>query len=104
MAWSPQQIAELASAGHHHPKPGVRVKALAVRAVALGSSHREAAGLFATSRQSIGCWVRRYREGGLSAWQVARGRGRKSRVDQQEVLDTIAQSPRHLGLPRSRWT
>ena len=104
MEWTQEQIAELQYAGRHHAQPGVRVKALAVRAVALGQPQAIVAELYATSRQSVGQWVARYRQGGLVALQVARGRGRKRSADDQELERYARQSPRQFGIDRSRWT
>jgi len=99
-----QQIDELTDAAHHHPKPRVRVKALAVRAVISGMPRTQVAQVFATSRQSVGKWVSDYQEGGISALQVAPGRGRKPTVDEKELVDYALQSPHNFGINRSRWT
>ena len=104
MQWSERQVDELAHAGRHHAAPGVRVKALAVRAVAIGYSQVEAANLFATTRQSVADWAKRYREAGLAALEIAPGRGRKSKVDEDELERYALQTPRNFGIKRSRWT
>jgi transposase len=104
MEWSSTQLTELTDAGRRHRKPGVRVKALAVRGVALGHTQGEVAELFAVTRQSVAAWVQRYRAGGLSGLEVARGRGRRRRADEEEVVRYAAQSPRNFGVNRSRWT
>ena len=99
-----QQIDELTDAAHHHPKPRVRVKALAVRAEIRGMPLTQVAQVFATSRQIVGKWVSDYQEGGISALQVAPGRGRKPTVDEKELVDYALQSPHNFGINRSRWT
>ena len=104
MVLTAQQLHELAQAGKHHPKPGVRLKALAVRAVGTGEPRATVAHCFATSLTSVGEWLRRYRQGGVAALEIAPGRGRKSPVDSDQVLRYARQSPRQFGIPRSRWT
>ena len=103
MEWPEQALAELTDAAHHHPKPGVRVKVLAVRAVALGRTQTEAAELCATTRQSVADWVARFRAGGVAGLEIAPGRGRKSHIDEQQLEDYALQSPRNFDLNRSRW-
>jgi len=82
----------------------VRVKALAVQAVARGATQSAVAALFGTTRQSVGAWVRAYRERGLAGFAIAPGRGRRPRVDREELQRYASQSPRTFGIPRSRWT
>jgi transposase len=103
MEWSEQQLAELTDAARYHPKPGVRVKVVAVRAVAMGRTRKEAAELCATTRQSVGDWVERFQTGGVAALTIAPGRGRKSHVDEQQLEHYALQSPRNFGINRSRW-
>ena len=64
MEWTPEQLAELGGLGHKHPTPGVRVKALAVSAVARGHDRALVADMFGTSYQSLGTWIHGYRERG----------------------------------------
>lgn len=104
MHWSQQQVDELAEAGRRHPKPGVRVKALAVAAVARGQTRKAVAETLDRSALSVGTWVRRYRAEGLAGLQIAPGRGRPPRVDARELETYALQSPRNFGLARSRWT
>lgn len=104
MQWQPEQFAELADAVDHHPKPHVRLKAGAVLAVARGATHKQAAWFYHTSSQSVGAWVRRYREQGVAGFEIAPGRGRPRQVDEQQLIDYALQSPRNLGINRSRWT
>jgi len=104
MSFAPEQLQELAYAGTHHPTPGVRRKALAVRAVGLGEPRATVARCFAVSLTSLRAWLRRYTAGGISALEIAPGRGRKSRVDPAQVLHYALQSPRNFGVDRTRWT
>ena len=104
LQWTAEQLDELSDAGRRHPKPGVRVKALAVCAVARGETREAVAQTFGRSAGSVGKWVKRYRDRGLKGLQIAPGRGRPKQVDEQELLDYALQSPRNFGLRRSRWT
>jgi len=104
MEWTPEQLAELGGLGHKHPTPGVRVKALAVSAVARGHDRALVADMFGTSYQSLGTWIHGYRERGPAAFEIAAGRGRKARVDDRELMDYALQSPHQFGVNRSRWT
>jgi transposase len=104
MEWSGEQLAELSAAGRRHPKPGVRVKALAVLAVARGNPRQAVAAMFDRSALSVGAWVRSYCEQGLGGLMVAEGRGRKPQADEPQVRQYALESPRHHGINRSRWT
>jgi transposase len=70
----------------------------------LGEPRATVARCFAVSLTSLGTWLQRYRQGGLSALEIAPGRGRKSRVDPEQVLSYALQSPRNFGVNRTRWT
>ena len=104
MDWSAQQLAELTSAAHHEAKAHVRVKALAVLAVAKGHTQKLTAQLYDTSPASVNSWVAAYRTEGLSGFEIAAGRGRPRQVDEQELETYALQSPHNFGVPRSRWT
>lgn len=104
MEWTAQQVAELDELGRKHPTAGVRVKALAVLAVARGYERTLVADMFSTSYQSLGTWLHGYRKHGPVAFEVAPGRGRKATADDQELLNYALQSPRQFGLDRTRWT
>jgi transposase len=97
-------MAELERAARLHPDAHVRSRALAVRAVALGHTRREVAGMLPYSAYTIGLWVTRFEALGLSAFAVGKGRGRPSQVDDQEVLACLRLSPELYGLDQSRWT
>ena len=98
------QLQELKYAGTHHPRPGLRRKVLAVRAVGLGEPRATVARYFAVSLTGLGTWLQRYRAGGIPALEIAPGRGRKSQVDSAQVLHYALQSPRNFGVERTRWT
>ena len=104
MTWTIEQLDELAVAGRRHGQPHVRVKALAVRAVAQGATHSAVATMYSTTRQSVGVWVRAYRERGVAGFGIAPGRGRRPRVDLAELQWYASQSPQAFGIARSRWT
>jgi len=104
MEWSPQQLTELVDAAHHHAVPYIRVRAMAVLAVAEGHPQRQVAMFYHTTPGSVGHWVTRYRTEGLPGFEIRPGRGRPQQVDEQELIDYALQSPRHFGINRSRWT
>lgn len=104
MEWSPEQVAELSQASHHHPKPGVRIKARAVLAVTKGHTHELVAQVFDVSRVSVGEWVRAFRGHGVPALEIAPGRGRKRQIDDVELAAYARQAPETFGVERSRWT
>jgi transposase len=104
MDWSAEQLAELTQVAHHEAQAHVRVKALAVLAVAKGHTQTLTAELYDTSPTSVNSWVGTYRTEGLGGFQIAAGRGRPRRADDQEVETYALQSPRNFGVDRSRWT
>jgi transposase len=104
MEFSAEQLAELRQAGHRHPTAGVRVKALAVLAVARGASFSAAAEMFDATYHSVSTWVHGYLERGLTAFEVAPGRGRPPQVDEQQLRQCALQSPRRFGHNCSRWS
>lgn len=104
MEWTGDQLAQLTHAAHHHCKPGVRIKALAVLAVARGYTREHAAEMFDTTRVSVGKWVGAFHERGVDAFEIAPGRGRPKQVDEEELKRYALQSPRNFGVNRSRWT
>lgn len=91
-------------AARTHPNAHVRSRALAVRAVACGFSCRHVAAMLPLSAYSIGQLAARYKQGGLEALAVARGRGRKSAVDDEQVRSYLRRSPERFGLEHNRWT
>jgi transposase len=104
MEWTAEQLHELTRAAHTHPKPGPRVKALAVLAVARGKRYQAVGEMLDTNYHSISAWVHGYRERGLQAFEIAPGRGRPKRADDEELKTYALQSPRNFGIKRSRWT
>ena len=98
------QGAELERLSRTHPKPGMRLKALAIRAVAQGHTRQQVGAILQVSPYTVGQWYRAYQQGGGAALEIHPGRGRPSRVDAREVEEYVRQSPRHFGVPRTRWT
>jgi transposase len=82
----------------------MRLKAMAVRAVAQGYTRQQVGAILPVSPYTVGQWYRAYQQGGWAALEIQAGRGRRSRVDAQEVEEYVRQSPRHFGVPRTRWT
>ena len=72
--------------------------------MALGLSHRQVAAVFPLSAYSIGQLAAAYRARGLPALAIAKGRGRRSAVDDEQVLAHLRQSPERFGLEMNRWT
>lgn len=99
-----RQRAELDDLSRTHPQAGMRLKALAVRAVALGHTRREVGAILHVSAYSVGQWCHAYEAEGWAALEIQPGRGRHSRIDAQEVEEYVRQSPRNFGLARTRWT
>jgi transposase len=82
----------------------MRLKALAIRAVALGHTRQQVGAILHVSAYTVGQWYRLYLQGGWSALRIHPGRGRRSRVDGSQVQEYVHQSPRNFGIPRTRWT
>lgn len=102
--WSAEQLADLEHLVKHARVPAVRVRAVAVRQVALGHSQEEAASLACAHRESVGRWVQRYRAEGAAGLAVRPGRGRRPTVREEELEAYVRQSPRQFGLAQTRWT
>jgi transposase len=101
---SAAQEVELHHWARTHPQPGMRLKAVALRAVAQGHTRQQVGAILQVSPYTVGRWYRAYRQGGWAALEIHPGRGRPSRVQAREVEEYVRQSPRNLGLPRTRWT
>ena len=99
-----QQFAELEQLSRTHPKPGIRVKVIAIRAVALGVSRQQVGALLNVSPYSVGQWYKAYLQAGIRALEIRAGRGRPSHIDVKEIEEYVRQSPRNFGVPRTRWT
>jgi transposase len=104
MELSNQQRQELMQLARHGQPAYVRVKALVVLNLGDGQPVTQVARMFRVSRQSVYEWRRRYWEQGASGLRVRAGRGRKSRVDLQQLRDYVRQSPRQFGVALTRWT
>jgi transposase len=101
---SAAQGTELDHLSRTHPKPGMRLKAVALRAVAQGHTRQQVGAILHVSPYTVGQWYRAYQQGGWAALEIQPGRGRPSRVEAREVEEYVRQSPRNFGLPRTRWT
>lgn len=99
-----EQFAELEHLSRTHPKPGMRVKVIAIRAVALGASRQQIGALLNVSPYSVGQWCKAYLQSGIEALDIHPGRGRPSRIDVKEIEEYVRQSPRNFGVRRTRWT
>jgi transposase len=99
-----QQRAQLDCWSRTHPRPGMRLKALAIRAVALGHTRQQVGAILHVSPYTVGQWCRAYAQAGWPALEIHPGRGRHSRVDRRQVEEYLRQSPRNFGIPRTRWT
>jgi transposase len=101
---SEQQQAELDRWSRNHPQPGMRLKALAIRAVASGHTRQQVGAILHVSPYTVGRWYRTYEQQGWSGLAIRPGRGRRSRADAREVEEYVRQSPRNFGVARTRWT
>ena len=95
---------ELEQLARRHPDAHVRSRAMAVRAVAMGNTRQQVAQFYPFSAYSIGQWCRDYARHGVRAFIIEAGRGRRSNVDDQQVLDCLRRSPEHFGVQQTRWT
>lgn len=102
--WTQSQRDRLEWAARHAQPPYVRVKALAVANVAGGEAIVPVARTFRVSRQALGEWCQRFVREGLEGLRVYPGRGRKPRVNSQELERYVRQSPRQFGISQTRWT
>lgn len=104
MELNEQQLQELERLARRHPDAHVRSRAMAVRAVAIGHTRQQTARFYPFSAYSIGQWCRDYELHGDRAFAIEAGRGRRSRVDTQQVLDCLRRSPQQFGLSQTRWS
>lgn len=102
--FTPEQVDELDRAARTHPDAHIRSRALAVRAVSLGYDFQDVSEMFPLSAYSLGQLTARYKEHGLVAFKIAKGRGPKSSVDDEQVLSYLRQSPERFGLNQNRWS
>jgi transposase len=101
---SAAQQAELDQLSRTHPQAGMRLKALAIRAVGRGHTRQQVGAILHVSPYTVGQWCRAYAQGGWLALEIHPGRGRRSRADAREVEEYVRQSPRNFGVARTRWT
>jgi transposase len=62
------------------------------------------AAFLGVDRHAVLAWRRAFAARGALGLEVSPGRGRRSQVDEAEVLNAIQQSPRAFGLTQERWT
>jgi transposase len=98
------QQAELDQLSRTHPQAGMRLKAVAIRAVAQGHTRQQVGAILHVSAYTVGQWCRGYEQEGWTALEIRPGRGRRSRVEAREVEEYVRQSPRNFGVNRTRWT
>jgi transposase len=104
MPWTTSQERELVRLMKHARAPHVRIKAVALWNVGAGRSQREVAEFLGIGLRSVNRWVNRFRGEGGTALLVRPGRGRRPRVQLEELQRYVRQSPRVYGLPQTRWT
>lgn len=104
MEFSQADLKQLRHAARHDQRPYVRTKALALLSAAAGRTFTATGPIFGCHRETVGRWVKRYATEGIASLSVAPGRGRKAQADPQELASYLRQSPRHLGIARTRWT
>ena len=99
-----QQMSELDFTRRMHPKPYVRVRAMALWNLGAGKSVTEVADFVGVYRHALVRWRKRYGAHGIAGLEIDEGRGRRSKVVEEEVLRVVSQSPRNFGLKQERWT
>jgi len=104
MDWSEEQLQILDQASKRAEPAYLRQRALAVWHCAQGRTKMEVARCMRTTRQSVGVWVRGFRNHGLDGLRIKKGRGRKPSLGHEDVKEYLYQSPRNLGINRTRWT
>jgi transposase len=80
---------------------------LAVRRVCQGYTQREAAAFLEVHEDTVGRWMRQYRQGGSTALAAVPHTGNPSRLSAaqwQEVCSWLGRSPKDLGYPDDLWT
>jgi transposase len=104
MELSSEQYRELEHCARHGQPAYLRTKALVLVNLVDGRPVQEISKIFRVSRQSVYTWSKRYIGEGLDGLRVHRGRGRKARVDLNELEHYLRQSPRQYGIARTRWS
>jgi transposase len=80
---------------------------LAVRRVSEGYTQRETAAFLEVHEDTVGHWMRQYRQGGSAALEAVPHTGNPSRLSEaqwQEVCSWLEQNPTELGYPDELWT
>lgn len=101
---SKEQKTELEELARHNKRAHVRLKARAVLSVGQGMTRILVAQILGVERRAVGRWVQGYLIEGASCFSIKSGRGRKARVQGEEVAEYLRQSPSHFGIARTRWT
>ena len=104
LSLSEEELDQYWRASKRHPKPYVRIRALGIILVAKGYPYRRIARFLHVCPNTICNWVKRVREGSIHVLVDKPGRGRKSKVDPEKVLDIVRRSPSQFGFNESRWT
>jgi len=102
--FTPTQEQELLELSRHDKLSHVRLKALAVYNVSQGTPRAAVAETLGVERRSVGRWAQRYAAEGAVCFNIRKGRGRKARVDAEEIGQYLRQSPGQFGIARTRWT
>jgi len=101
---SKEQKTELEELARHDRRAHVRLKARAVLSIGRGMTRILVADVLGVERRAVGRWVQGYLIEGTSCFSIKSGRGRKARVQGEEVGEYLRQTPRHFGIDRTRWT
>lgn len=72
--------------------------------MARGKTAGQAAEAVLAHRASVAEWAKRYLARGLEGLETGPGRGRRSKIDREELDRYLRQSPEAFGLGRTRWT
>lgn len=99
-----EQERELLDLARRGKSAHLRLKAGAVRAVGQGMSRSLVARVLGVERRSVGRWVQGYVAEGALAFNIRKGRGRRSRVGSEEVTQYLRLAPGQFGIARTRWT
>jgi transposase len=102
--FSPEQKKDLETVARTHSKAHVRMKAVALCHLASGKSASLAAEAVLAHRVSVGAWAQRYLAQGAKGLEIARGRGRPTKVEAEDLGKYLRQSPRVYGIELTRWT
>ena len=103
--YTPEQIRELFRKDERYT---IGIRLYAVYLVSLGKASRSLEELYNTSFKQITNWVHQFEESGIEGLRDKPGRGRKSKLS-QEQLETLKQvllneSPEQHGFNTSTWT